>query len=97
VLNRIPSKSVLKIPYELWTDRKSQLGYLCVWGYPAEAKVYNPHIKKLNFKTVSCYFIGYPERSKYFRFYCPLHTTKTVDTRHAIFFKNDNFSGSNEK
>jgi hypothetical protein len=73
-------------PNELWTGRKPQLRYLRVWGCPTEAKVYNPHIKKLDFKTVSCYFIGYLERSKDFRFYCPSHTTRIVETRHVIFF-----------
>jgi hypothetical protein len=97
VLNRVPSKSVPTTPYELWTDRKSQLGYLRVWGCHAEAKVYNPHIKKLDSKIVSCYFIGYPERSKGFRFYYPSHTTRIVETRHAVFFENYNISGSNEK
>jgi hypothetical protein len=68
-----------------------------MWGCPTNAKLYNPHIKKLDSKTVSCYFIGYPERSKYFRFYCPSHTTRIVVTRHVVFFKNYNISGSNEK
>jgi hypothetical protein len=68
-----------------------------VWGCPAEAKVYNPHIKKMDSKTVSCYFIGYPERSKGFIFYYPSHTTRIVETRHAVFFENYNISGSNEK
>jgi hypothetical protein len=62
-------------------------------GCPAKTKVYNPHIKKLDSKTVSCYFIGYSERSKGFRFYCPSHTTRIVETRHVIFFENCNISG----
>jgi len=95
ILNRVPSKSVPKTPYELWTGRNSQLGYLRVWGCPAEAKVYNPQLKKLDSRTISCYFIGYPERSKGFRFYCPSHTTRIVETRHAVFFENGNISGSN--
>jgi GAG-pre-integrase domain/Integrase core domain len=32
VLNRVPNKSVPTTPYELWTGRKPQLGYLCVGG-----------------------------------------------------------------
>jgi hypothetical protein len=68
-----------------------------VWDYPAKEKVYNPHIKKLDSKTVSCYFIGYLEISKGFKFYCPSHTTRIVETGHAVFFKNYNISGSNEK
>jgi transposase InsO family protein len=41
ILNRVPSKSVPKIPYELWTGRKPTLNYLHVWSCPAEAKVFN--------------------------------------------------------
>jgi hypothetical protein len=32
-----------------------------VWGYLAEAKIYNPYEKKLDFKIISGYFIGYLE------------------------------------
>jgi transposase InsO family protein len=31
-LNRVPSKSVPKTPYELWTSRKLMLNYLHIWG-----------------------------------------------------------------
>ena len=71
ILNRVPSKSVPKTPYELWTGRVPSLNHLRVWGSPAEAKVFNPNIGKLDPKTVSCHFIGYPEKSKGFYFYCP--------------------------
>ena len=86
ILNRVPSKSVPKTPYELWTGKKPSLNYLRVWGCSAEAKVFNPNIGKLDSKTVSCYFIGYPEKSKGYRFYCPDRQTKFVETRHAVFF-----------
>jgi hypothetical protein len=69
-----------------------------MWGCLTEEKVYNPHIKKLDLKIIICYFISYPERSKYFRFCCPPHTTKIVKTRHSIFFfENDKISWSNKK
>ena len=42
ILNRVPSKSVPKIPYVLWTGRKPILNYLHEWCCPAEAKVFNP-------------------------------------------------------
>ena len=58
ILNRVPSKSVLKTSYELWTGREPSLNHLHVWGCPAEAKVFNPNIGKLDFKTVSCHFIA---------------------------------------
>ncbi|KAK2997912.1 hypothetical protein RJ639_026101 [Escallonia herrerae] len=94
ILNRVPSKSVPKTPFELWAQRKPSLEYFHVWGSLAEAKVYNPHTKKLDPKTISCHFIGYPERSKGFRFYCPSHTTRIVENRHAVFFEDAEYSGS---
>jgi hypothetical protein len=62
ILNRVPSKSVSKMMYALWTGHKPSLNYLCVWGCPAEAKILNPNTSKLEPKTVSCHFIGYPEK-----------------------------------
>ena len=94
ILNRVPSKSVSKTPYELWTGRKPSLNYLHVWGCPAEAKLFNPNIGKLDAKTVSCHFIGYPDKSKGFRFYCPEQYNKFVETRHAVFLEDSMIRGS---
>jgi transposase InsO family protein len=94
ILNRVPSKSVPKTPYELWTGRVPSLNHLKVWGSPAEAKVFNPNIAKLDTKTVSCHFIGYPEKSKGYRFYCPEKYTKFVETRHAVFLEDEMMRGS---
>jgi hypothetical protein len=89
ILNRVPSKSVPKIPYEMWTARKLTLNYLHVWGYPTEAKLFNPSIEKLDHKTVSCHFIGYPDKLKDFRFYCPDRYIKIVETRHVVFLEEE--------
>jgi hypothetical protein len=94
ILNRVPSKSVPKTPYELWTGRKPTLNYLHGWGCPAEAKIFNPNIGKLDPKTVSCHFIGYPEKSKGYRFYYPNGCTKFVETRHAVFLEDQMMMGS---
>jgi hypothetical protein len=94
ILNRVPSKSVPKTPYEMWTRRVPSLNHLRVWGSPAEAKVFNPTIGKLDPKTVTCHFIGYPERSKGFHFYCPDKFTKFVETRHAVFLEEEMIRGS---
>ena len=93
-LNRVPSKSVPKTSYELWTGSEPSLNYLRVWGYPAEAKVFNPNIGKLDSKTVSCHFICYPKKLKVYRFYCPDRHTKFVETRHAVFLEDDMIRGS---
>ena len=65
-----------------------------MWVCPAEAKVFNLNIEKLDSKTVSCHFIGYPEKSKDYRFYCPYRQTKFIETRHAVFFEDDMIRGS---
>jgi hypothetical protein len=94
ILNRVPSKSVPKTPYELWTERVPSLRHLRVWGSPAEAKVFNPNIAKLDPKTVTCHFIGYPNRSKGYRFYYPDKYTKFVEMRHTVFLEDELMRGS---
>jgi transposase InsO family protein len=83
ILNGVRSKSVPKTPYEMWTRRVPSVNHMWVWGSPAEAKVFNPTIAKLDSKTVSCHFIGYPERSKGFSFLLPkqIHKICRNETR----------------
>ena len=76
-----------KTSYELWTGKEPSLNYLRVWGCPTEIKVFNPNIGKLDSKTVSYHFIGYPEKSKGYRFYYPDRQTKFVETRHVVFLE----------
>ena len=33
-----------------------------VWGCPSEVRIYNPHEKKLDPRTLSGFFIGYSKR-----------------------------------
>jgi transposase InsO family protein len=94
LLNRVPSKIVPKIPFEWWTRRKPSLRHLHVWSCPAEARVYNPHEKKLDLRTIRGYFIGYPEKSKGFRFYCPNHSMRIVEIGNARFIENGEINGS---
>ena len=86
--------SVPKTPYELWTGREHSLNYLCAWDCPAEAKVLNPNIGKLDSKTVSCHFIGYTDKLKGYRFYCPNRHTKFIEMRHAVFLEDEIVRGS---
>ena len=94
ILNRVPSKLVPKIPYELWIGIVPSLNHLHVWGNPTEAKVFNPNIGKLDPKTVSCHFIGYLEKSKCFRFYCSNRHIKFVEMRHAVFLEDEMMRGA---
>jgi len=93
-LNRVPSKAIQKTPFELWTGRKPSLRHLHVWGCQAKIRVYNPHEKKLDARTISGYFIGYPEKSKGYRFYCLTHSTRIVETGNARFIENGETSRS---
>ena len=96
LLNTVPSKAVLKTPFELWTNRKPSLRHLHVWGCPTEARVYNPDEKKLNSRIVSGYFIGYLEKSKGYIFYCPNHSPRIMETGNAKFLENGEVSGREE-
>ena len=49
--------------------------------------MYNPHERKLDPRTVSGFFIGYAEKSKGYRFYCPSHTHKVVEARMPDFLR----------
>jgi hypothetical protein len=85
---------VSKIQYELWTGCKPLLNYLRVWGYPAKTKIFNQNVNKLESKTMNCHFIGYPEKSKGFCFYCPDRHTKFVEMRHVVFLEDVMMRGS---
>ena len=65
-------------------------------GLSAEARIYNPHEKKLDSRTISGYFIGYPDKSEGYRFYCPNHSVRIVEIGNASFLENGEISGSNE-
>jgi hypothetical protein len=56
--------------------------------------MFNPNIGKFDFKTVSCHFIGYPERSKGYHFYCLDRHAKIVETRHTMFLEDNMIRGS---
>ena len=96
VLNRVPTKIVPKTPFKLWKGWKPSLRHVREWGCPAEVKVYNPQEKKLDPRTVSGIFIGYVERSKGYRFYCPSHAFKIVEAKNARFIENDEINASSQ-
>ena len=86
ILNRVPSKVVAKAPYELWTRKEPNIKHLHVWGCLTKARPYKPNEKKLDSRTVSCYFVGYSERSRGFKFYDP-STRPFFETGNAKFIE----------
>jgi hypothetical protein len=61
-LNRVPSKSVKKTQYEIWTGKRPGLSFLKVWG--CEAYVKRLMSDKLTPKSNKCFFVGYPRETK---------------------------------
>ena len=96
ILNRVPTKVISKTPFESFKGWKPSLRHIRVWGCPSEVRIYNPQEKKLDPRTISGYFIGYAERSKGYRFYCPSHSIRIVESRNAKFLENDLISGSDQ-
>ncbi|KAJ9541510.1 hypothetical protein OSB04_028016 [Centaurea solstitialis] len=61
VLNRVPTKSVEKTPYEIWTGKKPKLSFLKIWGcewYSATVLIQTQHV-------------GYPKTTVEYYFYSP--------------------------
>ena len=48
----------------------------------------------MDLRTISSYFIGYPKKSKGFRFYCSNHSMRIVEIDNARFIENGEISGS---
>ncbi|RVW57835.1 Retrovirus-related Pol polyprotein from transposon TNT 1-94 [Vitis vinifera] len=87
ILNQVPSKSMPKTPYELWSGKKPSLHHFHVGGCKVEVRLYNPQSKKLDPKTISGFFVGYCIGSRGSRFYCPSHTTRIIESDRVIYFE----------
>ena len=85
----MPSKSIPKAPYELWSQKKPSLCHFHVWGCKVEVRPYNPQFKKLDLKTISEYFIGYYVGSRGSMFYFSSHTTRVIESNRAMYFEDD--------
>jgi len=92
ILNRVPSKAVNKTPYELWTNKRPSLKHLHIWGCPAEARPYKPHVRKMDSRTVSYYFVGYAKHSRGYKFYGPI-SRSIFKMGNAIFLEDVKFGG----
>ncbi|KAL8161786.1 hypothetical protein V2J09_013275 [Rumex salicifolius] len=92
ILNRVPSKAVAKTTYEIWTRKKSSIRHLHIWGCPTESRPYRPNKRKLDSKTINCYFIGYAKRSCGFKCYDPTNRS-FFETKNAKFLEDVEFGG----
>ncbi|GJX98716.1 zinc finger, CCHC-type containing protein [Tanacetum coccineum] len=93
LLNRVPNKRNMIIPYELWTKRKPNLNYLRVWGCRVVVRLPDPKLKTLGEIGIECIFVGYAKHSNAFRFYVIepnelVSINSIIELRDAIFEEN---------
>ena len=74
ILNQVPSKSVLKTPYELCAAE--------AWSGPITHSQRN-----LILKPLVVFFVGYCIGSRGSRFYCPSHTTRIIELDRVVYFE----------
>ncbi|KAK0576062.1 hypothetical protein LWI29_011265 [Acer saccharum] len=86
ILNDVPSKSVPKTPHELWTGRKPSLQHLRIFGCPAH--VLKGKTEKMDSRSETCIFVGYPKETKGYYFYSPSDLKVFVSTN-AKFLEKD--------
>ncbi|WZZ65001.1 hypothetical protein YC2023_076371 [Brassica napus] len=91
-LNRCPSKSVEKTPYEMWTGKVPNLSFLKIWG--SDVYVKRMFTDKLGPKSDKCLFVGYPKETKGYYFYNSTENNVFV-ARSGVFLEREFLSKKN--
>ncbi|KAJ9566507.1 hypothetical protein OSB04_002473 [Centaurea solstitialis] len=94
ILNRAPTKSVKKTPYELWKGKKPNISFLRIWG--CEVYVKRPTSEKLKPKSDKCFFVGYPRTTMGYYFYNP-EENKVFVARNGKFLEEKFLSSRNTR
>jgi hypothetical protein len=94
LLNLVPSKTVSKIPSELWTGRRPSMRYIHIWRCPAH--VLKGKAYKLESKTEVCLFLGCPKGTRGYSFYSPKEMKVFVATN-ARFLKEEYVNNNRPK
>ncbi|KAJ9561242.1 hypothetical protein OSB04_006402 [Centaurea solstitialis] len=94
ILNRAPTKSVEKTPYELWKGKKPKMSFLKIWG--CEVYVKRPTSEKLKPKSDKCFFVGYPKTTVGYYFYNP-EENKVFLARNGKFLEEKFLSSGNTR
>ncbi|KAJ9546964.1 hypothetical protein OSB04_019507 [Centaurea solstitialis] len=94
ILNRAPTESVEKTPYELWKGKKPNISFLRIWG--CEVYVKRPTSEKLKPKSDKCFFVGYPKTTVGYYFYNP-EENKVFVARNGKFLEEKFLSSGNTR
>ena len=89
-LNRVPSKSIDKTPYEIWTGKTPSLSFLKIWG--CEAFIKRLQSDKLAPKSDKCIFVGYPKETLGYYFY-NRSEGKVFVARNGVFLEKEFLKG----
>ncbi|KAK8560307.1 hypothetical protein V6N12_013106 [Hibiscus sabdariffa] len=93
-LNRVPSKSVQKTPYEIWTGKRPSMSFMRIWGCQAYVK-YHMSIK-LEPRSHKCIFVGYPKETKGYYFFNP-KKNKVFVARTGVFLEKEFLSSKRDR
>ena len=89
-LNRVPSKSVVKTPYEMRTGKSPSLSFLKIWG--CEAFVKRLESDKFALKSDKSIFVGYPKETLGYYFY-NRSEGKVFVARNGVFLEKEFLKG----
>jgi hypothetical protein len=85
-LHRVPTKSVERTQYEIWTRKHPGLSFLKVWG--CEAYVKRLMLDKLTLKSDKYSIVGYPRETKGYYFYNKV-VGKVFVARNGVFMEKE--------
>ncbi|KAK9018647.1 hypothetical protein V6N11_001617 [Hibiscus sabdariffa] len=85
-LNHVPSKSVQKTPYEIWTGKHPSMSFMKIWG--CQAYVKHQMSTKLEPRSHKCIFVGYPKETKGYYFLNPKEN-KVFVARTGVFLEKE--------
>ena len=83
-LNRVSSKVSPTTPYHVWYGSQPDVSHLRIFGSTAFIHIPKAERRKLDWKSIKCYFVGYSLTQKAYRFWDP-STPKIKISRDVIF------------
>ncbi|KAK8564635.1 hypothetical protein V6N12_058218 [Hibiscus sabdariffa] len=93
-LNCVPSKSVLKTPYEIWIGKRPSMSFMKIWG--CQAYVKHQMSTKLEPRSHKCIFVGYPKETKGYYFFNPKEN-KVFVARTGVFLEKEFLSRKRDR
>ncbi len=84
VLNRVVAKTSPVTPYQNWYGTKPDISHLRIFGSSAFIHVPKAERRKLDSKSLKCFFVGYSNTQKAYRFWDPV--TRVIKISRDVVF-----------